>query len=137
MGRFCMKKDRFDELSEIWIEKAKDDHAWARASFEDGYYGGVCFLGQQVAEKALKAYFFYKREKLVRTHDLERLLEKAETHEKSFSKLRSNCQILNTYYTDTRYPEIWDYTRFENKKLADEALKLAKEVLEFVSERIE
>lgn len=109
-----MKKDRFEELAENWFKKAKDDYIWAKDSFDDKHYGGVCFLSQQVAEKALKAYLFLRKEKLVRTHDVERLLEKTELHDKSFKKLRSNCQILNVYYTDTRYPDIWDYSRFEN-----------------------
>ena len=43
--------------------------------------------------------------------------------------------MLNDYYTDTRYPDIWDYDRFDNKKLAFQALKLAEEILEFVEKQ--
>ena len=73
-----MKKDRYEELAEIWFKKAQDDLAWARDSFEDGHFGGVCFLCQQVAEKTLKAFLFSKKQKLVKTHDLENLLETLE-----------------------------------------------------------
>lgn len=132
-----MKKDRFEELAEIWFKRAGEDLSWAKNSFKDGYYGGVCFLCQQVAEKCLKAFLFSQKQKLIKTHDLERLLEKCLVFEKNFLKLKKNCQILNGYYIDTRYPDIWDYSRFESEKLAREALKLSEKVLEFVQKRID
>jgi len=92
-----MKKDRFQELSEIWLKKAQDDFSWAKSSFKNGYFGGACFLSQQIAEKSLKAYLFSQKEKLVRTHNLERLLKLCKDYDSNFAKLRSACKVLNRY----------------------------------------
>ena len=78
---------RFDELAKVWFDKAKDDLEWAKKTFQDERFGGVCFLCQQVAEKALKAYLFSKKEKLVRTHGLPTLNESCKKYNKNFAKL--------------------------------------------------
>ena len=39
--------------------------------------------------------------------------------------------------TDTRYPEIWDYSRFQDKSLAEEALRDAEKILKFVATKLE
>ena len=129
-------RSRFDELAEIWFKKAEEDFLWAKSSFKGRSFGGACFVCQQVAEKSLKAYLFFKRERLVRTHNLIELLKLARKHNEDFQRLYPTCQQLNKYYTDTRYPDIWDYSRFEDKKLAQEALKLAREVVGFVKNRL-
>lgn len=129
-------KDRLDELAEIWLEKAKNDVLWVEHNLQGGFFGMVCFGCQQIVEKALKAYLFSQREKLVKTHNLIGLLRRCRQHNSSFKRLIRACETLNAYYTDTRYPDIWDITRFEDEKLAKEALKLAREVLEFVKKRI-
>ena len=50
--------------------------------------------------------------------------------------IKDKVKVLNSYYTDTRYPDIWDYDRFNDRKLAKEALKLAKKVLDFIKKKI-
>lgn len=129
-------KDRFKELASIWLNKAQDDFSWAKDTMEDGRFGGVCFLCQQAVEKALKAYLFNQKEKLIRTHNLPMLNEKCKKHDSSFSMLHKAVDILNQYYTDTRYPDIWDCSRFEDKDLAKEALKLTKETVEFIKKKL-
>lgn len=129
--------DRFTELSKIWLDKSKDDLSWAKDSFNDGHFGSACFVCQQVAEKALKAYLFSKKQTLIRTHHLPSLNAKCKEFDQDFSQLKDAVNTLTNYYTDTRYPDIWDYSRFESKKLAEEAIKLAEQVLNFISERNE
>jgi len=129
-------KDRFEELAEIWFKKAEDDLKWARYSLKGKFYGITCFGCQQIVEKSLKAYLFSRKEKLIRTHNLIKLLRLARKHDQVFKKLNSACEILSQYYTDTRYPDIWDYSRFDDKKLAKEAVKLAQKVLVFVKEKL-
>ena len=129
-------KDRFDELADLWLKKAKGDLLWVRHDFQGGFYGAVCFGCQQIAEKALKAFLFSQKEKLVKTHNLIRLLKKSSDYNSSFKKLIKVCKVLNKYCTDTRYPDIWDYDRFDDKKSASQALKLAEEILEFIEKEI-
>lgn len=80
-------QERTKEIADVWLAKAQEDILWARDSFEDGHYSGVCFLSQQAAGKALKAYLFSQREKLVRTHNLLRLLKRCTKHNMVFEKV--------------------------------------------------
>lgn len=128
--------DRFDELAEIWFKKANGDLDWAKETLTDKRFGGVCFLGQQAAEKTLKAYLFFRKQKLIRTHNLPLLNEKCKKFDPDFSQLDNAVDTLNNYYVDTRYPDIWDYTRFENEKLADEAVKLAEQIIKTVKSKL-
>ena len=127
---------RVKELSKIWFAKAKDDLSWAEDSFKTKHFSGTCFLSQQTAEKCLKSYLFFKEEKLIRTHNLLRLLFRCKKFDSDFEKLKTAVKTLNIYYTDTRYPDIWDISRFENQKLAEEALGLAKKIVDFVEKQI-
>jgi len=129
-------KDRFKELAVLWFDKAKDDFDWANETFKYERFGGVCFLCQQAAEKALKAYLFSRKEKLLKTHNLPMLNEKCKKYSRDFSSLDSAVDILNAYYTDTRYPDIWDYNRFNDKKFAEEALQKAEKILNFISKKL-
>lgn len=124
------------ETALLWLTKANDDLLWAQDSLESKHFAGVCFLSQQIAEKALKAYLFFKGEKLLRTHDLFRLLKRCKGYEADFEKFVSAVTTLNAYYIDTRYPDIWDMTRFEDKKLASQALSLTEELIEFIEEKL-
>lgn len=131
-----MKKKEFKRLSQIWLKTAKDDLLWAKDSLKDKWYDRVCFISQQAVEKALKSYLFPQQEKLIRTHNLLLLLKSCQKYNRSFAQLVDACTILNGYYTDTRYPDIWDVTRFEDANLAKEALGLAYEVVAFVQKKI-
>lgn len=124
--------DRFEELASVWLAKAEDDLAWAKDTLVDNRFGSVCFLCQQVAEKALKSFLFFRRQKLIRTHNLPLLNEKCKHFDADFSELDDAVDTLNNYYTDTRYPDIWDHTRFEDKNLAKEAFLFAEHIARFI-----
>ena len=128
--------DRLDELAKVWFEKAENDLDWAKDTLGDNRFGRVCFLCQQAAEKTLKAYLFFQKQKLMRTHNLPLLNEKCKKFDPDFSQLNNAVDTLNNYYVDTRYPDIWDYTRFENEKLAGEAIELAGQIVEMVKNKM-
>ena len=68
----------------------------------------------------------------IRTHDLLRLLEKCVTYDEVFVELKNACIVLSDYYIDTRYPDIWDRDRFDDKKMAEEALKLTISTIDHI-----
>lgn len=85
---------RSKELAKLWLEKAYEDILWAKDSLEDKHFAGVCFLSQQASEKALKAYLFHQDEKLLRTHNLMRLLKRCQKYETKFGNLAPAVTIL-------------------------------------------
>lgn len=131
-----MKKNEYQRLSEIWLKTAIDDLLWGKDDLKNKWYSRVCFISQQAAEKALKSYLFFQQEKLIRTHNLPLLLKHCQKYNPTFESFVEACTTLNGYYTDTRYPDIWDITRFEDEDLAKEALLFAKQIVDFVDAAI-
>ena len=131
-----VKKFRESKYYQDWFEKARRDFDTAVLNHKHGgYTDTTCYFCHQVAEKSLKSYLLYKEmEFLPKTHILPSLLSLCEKKEKEFSALEKNCELLSRYYIETKYPASApiDYSKEET----GEAIKLAKEVLEFVTEKI-
>lgn len=131
------KTDREEGLR--WLEQAEADFKGASVLFDNHIYHLTCFISQQTAEKALKAYLYFRGEDIVTGHSVAALCSWCGEHNKDFSSIRDEIAILDGYYIPTRYPNgLPDgipaniYTR----KPAAEALSLAKLVIDFVKERI-
>jgi len=99
----------------------------------------ACFLAQQVAEKALKAFLYAQGEEIVLGHSVERLCAEAAERDVGFVEMRERWAVLDGYYVPTRYPNSLPgsipahvYTR----EIAAEAVALAQEVVSAVGERI-
>jgi HEPN domain-containing protein len=129
-------KFRESKYYEDWLKKAKRDFDTAFLNHKyGGYTDTTCYFCHQVAEKVLKSYLLYKGLRYFpKTHILPSLLALCEEKDKEFSCFKQHCQTLDGYYIETKYPAgpPVDYPKAE----AQEAIKLAKELLEFVSTRI-
>ncbi|MBC7228349.1 MAG: HEPN domain-containing protein [Thermoflexales bacterium] len=130
-----MRKSPLEEGTR-WLDQANEDLRWAHHLIREGGYYLACFLAQQSAEKALKAFLYAQGEEVVIGHSVRRLSEEAATWHAAFSDLAARWGILDTYYIPTRYPNglpdgipAQVYTR----EVAVEAVKLAEEVVTFVS----
>jgi len=94
----------------------------------------ACFHAQQTVEKCLKGFFAFKRLDVERTHDLVRLLDSCARLDDRFWAFRDHCDALAMYAVTPRYPDDWrDIPQSE----AREAVRLAKEVMEFVKGMLE
>jgi len=96
-----MKPDPLYE-ADRWFRQAEDDLSFARLAHANGYSAQCCFICQQVCEKALKAIFYAKGERLVLGHSVLRLLTdlgRDELHE-----LVDGAKMLDQFYVPTRYP---------------------------------
>lgn len=119
-----------------WLEQAREDLKWAKRLAAEGGYHIACFLAQQVAEKALKAFLYARGEELVTGHSVSALAEKAGRYEKRIREKGEDWSILDGYYIPTRYPNgLPDGipARVYNKKAAAEAVELAAEAVELVA----
>ncbi len=122
-----------------WLRQAVEDLRWARHLAEQGAHHLACFLAQQVAEKALKAFLYAQGEEVVLGHSVERLCAAAAIFAPEFGEYARSWSILDGYYVPTRYPNSLPggipaevYTR----RAAEEAVALAGEVVEEVAGRI-
>lgn len=128
-----------DEEGKRWLEQAEEDLKQAGFIFTNGGYYLVCFLCQQIAEKAVKAFIYSRGEELVTGHSVNGLCRWAAQFDPDFSKLGDKVSILDSYYVPTRYPNglpdgipATVFTKDAAKEAlghADAAVKLAKKKL--------
>jgi HEPN domain-containing protein len=118
-----------------WLRQAREDLRWTRHLAEQGAYHLACFLAQQVAEKALKAFLYAQGQEIVLGHSVERLCGAAATFDPRFTTKARSWSVLDGYYIPTRYPNGLPggipadvYTQ----QAADSAVELASEAVGFV-----
>lgn len=130
-------RPEFREEAEWWLRQAESDYSALEILLQAGKYDLVCFLSQQVAEKALKAYLLLQGEELPPTHSIARLCTLASRFDPAFQALRSEVKKLTPYYVDARYPSALEEipALFYETDDAQEALRLAQRTLQFVKER--
>jgi HEPN domain-containing protein len=87
-----------------WLQQAQIDLGWCRHLHEQGAHYLACFLAQQVAEKALKAFLYAQGEELVIGHSVRQLCARAAAYDPTFQGSLQRWGILDSYYIPTRYP---------------------------------
>jgi len=124
------------EEAQRWLDQAREDLIWARRLAEEGGYHVACFLAQQVAEKALKAFLYRQGEQIVLGHSVGTLCAKAGEYERELMEKGGTWAILDGFYIPTRYPNgLPDGipAHVYNAKAAREAVDLAGDVVETVA----
>ena len=123
------------DLVNKWTKKAENDLLTAERelSFENPVTDTICFHCQQAVEKYLKAFLVLHQIYFSKTHKIIDLLELCATIEPSFKDELKEADTLTDYAVEIRYPDLWIEPKTEEAK---EALRLAKEVKEFVKKKI-
>ena len=123
------------EEGKRWLTQASEDLRWAVWLAKEGGYHLACFLAQQVAEKALKAFLYDQGEELVLGHSVERLCSAAAAYDAEFGERSKRWSILDGYYIPTRYPNgLPDGipANVYTEEAAVSAVGLAREVVDYV-----
>jgi HEPN domain-containing protein len=121
-----------------WFLQAERDLDDAEFNLSGGRYNVACFLAQQSAEKALKAYLFSKGAEEVWGHSVAELCKDAQTFDPAFSQLDPKASPLDKYYIPTRYPNALPGgipSKAFDENDAKSAIRLTKEVIDFVKSR--
>jgi HEPN domain-containing protein len=122
-----------------WLEQARRDLDDARYAAQGARWNLACFLSQQVAEKALKAYLYARGAETVWGHSVAELCTEAASHDPAFAAIHAEAAALDQYYVPTRYPNGLPggipadaYTKADG----DRALCRAGDVVELVASKI-
>ena len=122
-----------------WLRQAERDLEDARFLRDNDRHNLACFLGQQAAEKAVKAYLYHRRVEDVWGHSLLDLCEDAKLFDMMFDTVKSEARQLDKYHYITRYPEFLPsgacFEAFDEVD-ADRSIDLSNLVLEFVKDRM-
>jgi HEPN domain-containing protein len=127
-----MSGDRNSAEARRWLRQALHDRDAARLNREHGFFEHACFVAQQSAEKALKAFLYARGQGPVLGHSTLALAGAASAFESSFDSLGDACRRLDQLYIGTRYPNgIPDGVPhdFYDRGLADQALADLEAVL--------
>lgn len=116
-----------NKQAELWLGSAEEDLSQAKHDLKGKFYPQACFAAQQAAEKALKAYLLEKVGRFDKIHVLAKLLRDCQKEEGGFIELTEACDVLTDYYLDTRYPDMLDFSSFDDEKHAKEVIGLAEE----------
>ncbi len=124
-----------------WLIQAKDEFEDADELRKRDRYYLALFHFQQSAEKALKAYLYYKSPsiQILYTHSIDELIKMTLEFDKEFESV-IYAKKLDRYYIITRYPNGLPGSvpsrYFDDPKEAEEAMELAKKVLELVETKM-
>ena len=122
-----------------WLEQAQADRVGAQLLFDGGSYHLACFVAQQIAEKALKAFLYAQGEEFVIGHSVEALCRWAAEFDSDFEKLREAVAPLDGYYLPTRYPNSLPDSipaRVYTRAVAEEVLRLSDQALDLVQKKL-
>jgi len=120
---------------EDWFRQAERVLEATRLLLQGGFYEQVCFLSQQAAELAAKAWL-ESRGRIRAGHSISYLLKEAGQVK---PEIRAKARILDRYYIPPRYPNGFaegapmDYY---DEPTAKEAIDCAQDILEFVKTKI-
>ncbi len=87
-----------------WLRQAEHDLSDAEYSALGGRFSLACFLCQQAAEKALKAFLYARGAEQVFGHSVADLAVECGNLDGDFRTLKPKAAPLDHYYVPTRYP---------------------------------
>jgi HEPN domain-containing protein len=131
------KKDK-KEIAKRWFLQALRDLDDAKFNLSGERFNVACFLAQQSAEKALKAYLYLKGADEVWGHSVGELCQDAKNFDKDFEEVEKASKSLDKYYIPTRYPDalpgIIPSEAFD-KDDAEKAISLAEKIINFIKSK--
>ncbi len=87
-----------------WWRQARRDLESAEIIAQHARHEVVCFLCQQAAEKALKAFLYAQGESPVLGHSLLELTQRSSAYQPQLGDMREQAKLLDGYYVPSRYP---------------------------------
>jgi HEPN domain-containing protein len=123
-----------------WLEQADADRYGAQLLLDGASYHLACFIGQQVAEKALKAFLYAQGEENVIGRSVEALCRRAAEYDADFDALHEIVAPLDGYYIATRYPNGLPDSipaRVYTRSVAEEVLNLCDQALNLVHRKLD
>ena len=135
---YFMKKPL--ETARRWLAQAEHNLRTSQVMVENGLWAMACFLAEQTAQLALKAYLFGQGRRFVNVHSIRTLAEECSNYDGAFTPIINYGIVLDRYYLSTRYPDALPapaipYQSFTEPE-AQQALGYATEMVTLVRARI-
>ncbi|HHT9117895.1 MAG TPA: HEPN domain-containing protein [Candidatus Hypogeohydataceae bacterium YC38] len=133
-----MKRPR--EEAQRWLDQARHNLEVAKSLNSQKFYSDACFMSEQAAQVALKAFLYLKGERFVTAHSVAELVMMCQAHSQEFAPLLNAGKMLDKYYIPTRYPDALappavPYKTYTSEE-AQKALQQAENIVELVEKKI-
>jgi HEPN domain-containing protein len=89
-----------------WLRQAEHDRSIAGGHQERGDFSDACFMAEQAAQKALKAFLIGHGHRSVPIYPVAQLAERCTQIDPAFMVHITAGRVLDQYYIPTRYPDV-------------------------------
>jgi HEPN domain-containing protein len=119
-----------------WLKQAQNDLLWAKHSLQGEYFSQVCFISQQIGEKAIKGMAYFQGADLVKSHSIVLIAKELKLN----GEIEKAGRILDMYYMSSRYPDALpdqiSPADYFSKDQAEEAIQNAEIILNKIEKLI-
>ena len=122
----------------MWFAKARQDLKTAKHlhPIEADFYSGIVFHCQQCAEKAIKGFLTFHNVRVLKTHDMDKLLSFTVGIDPEISVKFSKIRVFTKYAVEYRYPDAEMNLPSLDDLAVTDALKIAEDILNYLSDSI-
>jgi HEPN domain-containing protein len=125
-------KDDVQKQGRRWLAQAEADRKGGQLLLDGGSYHLACFISQQDAERALKAFLYAQGEELVTGRSVEVLCRWATEFDEALTSVCQKIATLDVHYYPTRDPNLVPDTipaRVYTRPVVVETLRMADRTL--------
>lgn len=124
--------------TKMWFKKARQDLKTAKYlnPIEPDFYSGIVFHCQQSAEKAIKGFLTFHNVRVLKTHDMDKLLESISRIDTKLSEKYAPVKTFTLYAVEYRYPDAEINLPPLTEEIVQQALTLADQVFSELAELV-
>ena len=118
------------KATQLWFGKAREDLKVAKhlRPLEKDFFSGIVFHCQQSSEKAIKGFLTYHNVRVLKTHDMEKLLNAVATINAGLAVKYAQVIVMSQYAVEHRYPDADQKLPLLTEKIVLDAVSLAEEL---------
>ena len=88
-----------------WMGQAQHQLRVVESLMENAFWSDACFMAEQTAQMALKAFLFGRGRRMVPIHSVRDLASQCSEVDERFCEAMEWGRVLDRYYITTRYPD--------------------------------
>ena len=124
-----------------WLAQAEHQLEVTDSLLESGFWSDVCFMAEQTAQMALKAFLYGRGQRHILFHSIQDLAPECGELDAVFEEVVEWGKILDRYYIPTRYPDALASPAVPFRSFtqddARQARRYAADIVELVKTRFE
>lgn len=122
------------------MEQAEHNLEVTKAHVDNAFWSDACFMAEQTAQVALKAYLYGQGERFIPIHSVYELALECTKKDTTFKRMVDPGKVLDKYYIPARYPDALAPPGVPYKVFIEtegrQALSYAEDIVSMVKARI-